>query len=140
VTTELLFPALLAAGRPGAAARLSGGILLLLTLAILVVGYSLPARFGIVAVAGCWLAVYPFVLAWGARMLQRDWRVPLGQLARALLETAVTLAATGALVALADALAANPGPWLRIAIVLLATALVQSGLYLRGRPRLNPAA
>ena len=139
VTTELLFPVLLAAGRPGTAARLSAGILLVLTVAIAAVGFTLPGRVGIIAVAGCWLAIYPFVLAWGARMLRRDFGVPLGALARGLTETAISLGATVALVVLADRLAGNPGPWLRIAIVLLATALVQSGLYLRGRRRLSPA-
>jgi O-antigen/teichoic acid export membrane protein len=138
VTTELLFPVLLAAGRPGTAARLSGGILLVLTIAILAVGYSLPERVGIIAVAGCWLGIYPFVLAWGARMLRQDWGVPLRELAGVLVETAISLGATVAFVALADALAGKPGPWLRIAIVLLATALVQSGLYVRAR-RLSPA-
>jgi O-antigen/teichoic acid export membrane protein len=139
VTTELLFPVLLAAGRPGVAARLSAGILSLLSIAILAVGYSLPARTGIIAVAGCWLGIYPFVLVWGARMVQRDWGMPLGALARVLVETAISLGATVALVTLADTLAGNPGPWMRIAIVLVATALVQSGLYLRGRRRLNLA-
>jgi hypothetical protein len=76
---------------------------------------------------------------WGARMLRRDWRVPLGELARALVETAISLGATMAVVALADALVGNPAPWLRIVIVLLATALVQSSLYLLGRRRLSPA-
>ncbi|WP_419757694.1 oligosaccharide flippase family protein [Acidisoma sp.] len=139
VTGELLFPVLLAAGRPGAAARLSGGILMVLTVAIAAVGYGLPERVGIVAVAGCWLGIYPFVLVWGATMLRREWGVPLGELAQVLVETAVSLAATAGLVALADALAGKPGSWLRIVIVLLATALVQSGLYLRGRRRLSPA-
>ena len=139
VTTELLFPVLLAVGRPGIAAKLSLGILLMLTVAILAVGYCLPERVGIIAVAGCWLSIYPFVLVWGARMLRRDWRVPLGELARALVETAISLGATMAVVALADALVGNPAPWLRIAIVLLATALVQSSLYLLGRRRLSPA-
>jgi O-antigen/teichoic acid export membrane protein len=140
VTTELLFPVLLAAGRPGTAARLSIGILLALTIAILAVAYSLPERVGIIAVAGCWLTIYPFVLGWGARMLRRDYNVSLGAMARVLVETAISLGATVALVVLADALAGNPGAWLRIAIVLLATGLVQSGLYLRGRQRLSPAA
>jgi hypothetical protein len=80
------------------------------------------------------------VLGWGARMLRRDDNVSLGAMARVLVETAISLGATVALVVLADALAGNPGAWLRIAIVLLATGLVQSGLYLRGRQRLSPAA
>jgi O-antigen/teichoic acid export membrane protein len=139
VATELLFPLLLAVGRPGVAARLSAGILLLLTIAILAVGYGLPAQMGIIAVAGCWLGIYPFVLAWGVRMLQRDWRIPLGTLARVLVEIATSLGATVGLVTLVDALFGDPEPWVRIATVVLATALVQSGLYLRGRRRLNPA-
>jgi O-antigen/teichoic acid export membrane protein len=139
VTTELLFPVLLAAGRPGAAARLSVGILLMLTLAILAVGYVFPEQAGIIAVAGCWLGIYPFVLAWGARMLHRQLRFPLRALAPVMIETAVSLGATIALVALADALAGKPNPWVQIAIVLLATALVQGVLYRRGRQRINPA-
>jgi O-antigen/teichoic acid export membrane protein len=139
VTTELLFPVLLAAGRPELAARLSAGILFLLTVAIFAVGCTLPARLGIIAVAGCWLGIYPFVLIWGARTLHRNWGIPLGAMARILLETAASLGATLGLVILVDALAGYPGPWVRIATVLVATALVQGGLYWRGRRRLNPA-
>ncbi|MCB8881059.1 oligosaccharide flippase family protein [Acidisoma cellulosilytica] len=139
VTTELLFPVLLAAGRPGIAARLSVGILLTLTLAIFLVGYLLPQGPGIIAVAGCWLAIYPFVLVWGARMLHRDLRFPLRALARVLVETAASLGVTLALVVLAEALAGNPASWVQIVIVLLATALVQGGLYLRGRQRIKLA-
>jgi hypothetical protein len=63
VITELLFPVLLPAGRG------TGGILLLPAIAILAVGYSMPERVGIIAIAGCWLGIYPFVPAWGAPML-----------------------------------------------------------------------
>jgi O-antigen/teichoic acid export membrane protein len=133
VTAELLFPALLATGRPGAAARLSGSILLLLSAAILIVGYIVPARTGTIAIAGCWLGIYPFVLAWGTRTLQRDWGVPMRELARVLVKPAIGLGATVALVALANALAGSRSPSVRLGIVLLATALVQGGLYLRER-------
>ncbi len=140
VTAELLFPVLLATGRPGTAARLSGSILLLLSAAILVVGYSVPARTGIIAIAGCWLGIYSFVLAWGARALQRNWGVPVRELARMLVKPVMGLGATVALVALADALAGSLGPWVQLGIVLLATALVQGGLYLREPRQLSATA
>jgi hypothetical protein len=43
--------------------------LLLPAIAILAAGYSMPERVGIIAIAGCWLGIYPFVPAWGTPML-----------------------------------------------------------------------
>jgi len=83
VTSQLLFPVMMASGRPGMAAGLSMMTLLLLTVGILVAGFSFDARTGIVAVSAIWLGVYPLLLVWGTATCGDTGTIRTGELAQA---------------------------------------------------------
>lgn len=82
VALLLLSTVMIGSGRPGLAARFSLAALLLLSTGILVAGFACRARLGIVAVSAVWLGIYPLLLAWGIRYLNRDWNVSGGDLWR----------------------------------------------------------
>ena len=133
VTTMLLATVMIGSGRPGTAARLSATTLLLLAASILVVGFSFPARSGLVAVSAIWLGLYPLVLAWGARYLRRHWEVRIRDLARAF---AAPLAGIGVMILIVSAarhLVPGAGPRLQVGLVVLTTALLYASLFLQGR-------
>ncbi|HEV2678448.1 MAG TPA: oligosaccharide flippase family protein, partial [Aliidongia sp.] len=135
VTSQLLSPVLMGSGRPGAAARLSAMTLLMLTLGILIAGFSFPAQTGIVAVSAVWLGVYPILLAWGARYLRQHWGVQAGDLAQAFV---VPFVGVGAMVAIVEAVRLSVGgsdPRIQVAIVVAAMALTYAGLALHARRR-----
>ena len=138
VMSQLMYPLLLGSGRPRTAAGLSAVTLLLLSGGFTIVGLTLPAGIGIVAIAAIWLALYPILLVWDARYLKRHWDIRARSLARAL---RVPLAA-GALLAGAVALAriwiAAGAPRMQIAVIIAAAALTYAGLYLRDRQRRYP--
>ncbi len=134
VTSQLLYPALIGSGQPGKAARLAATTLLLLTIGILAVGFSFPARTGLIAVSAVWLGIYPPLLAWGAVYLRRRWAIPFGELARVFI---VPLISVGAMSGIAEAaqLAGRFEPIIQIGIVLAAAALTYAGLLLHARRR-----
>ena len=132
--SQPLATVLIASGRPGTAARLSATMLLLLASGIVLAGLSVPAQAGIVAAAGVWLAIYPLLLAWGARYLRRDWDIDPASLARAVAVPGGGVAAM-AVVVLATRRLLGGGPVIQMELVVAATALVYAGLFLRGRRR-----
>ena len=127
-----LVTVMIASGRPGAAARLSATLLLALAAGIALVASLAPPRTGIAGVAAVWLAIYPALLAWGARYLARDWSVPAADLARALRLPAAGIAAM-TLAVLAARPFAGPDPRAQLALAVTATAVLYGGLFLHGR-------
>jgi O-antigen/teichoic acid export membrane protein len=135
VMSQLMYPLLLASGRPRTAAGLSVVTLLLLSGGFTIVGFTLPAGVGIVAIAAIWLALYPPLLLWDVRYLKRHWHIRARSLARAL---RVPLAAGGLLAAtveLARIWIAADAPRMQIAVIVAAAALTYTGLYLHDRQR-----
>ena len=130
--SQPLATVLIATGRPGTAARLSATMLLLLATGIVLAGLAVPAPAGLVATAGAWLAIYPLLLAWGARYLRRDWAVPAATLARAVALPGAGIAAM-VLTVLATRRLVGPDPRVQLALVVAATALLYGGLFVRGR-------
>ncbi|MGC8478057.1 MAG: oligosaccharide flippase family protein, partial [Acetobacteraceae bacterium] len=135
VTSQLIAPVLLAAGKPGTAAWLSTAALLLLVLGIAAVGASFPARTGLVAIACVWLAVYPPLIVWNVRYLGRHWRIGIGELLRPFLLPAAAIAAMLALARTLALLAPAGAPGFHIATVLMAMLLAYGLLLLVGRLR-----
>lgn len=135
VTAMLLSTVMIGSGRPGTAARLSATTLLLLAGSILLAGFSLPARSGLVAVAAIWLGLYPLVLFWGARYLRRHWAVRVRDLARAFAAPLAGIVVMVLIVAAARLLAPAAGPRVQVGLAVLATGLVYAGLLLRQRGR-----
>ena len=139
IASQLLFPVLIGSGRPGVAARLALATLLLLGAGILVAGFSLQARGGIIAVAGVWLGVYPLLLAWGARYLRRHWDIRAGALLRPFVAPGVGVAALVAGVEATRWLLGGAGPGMQVGIVLAATVMTYAGLFLYARLRSDTA-
>jgi O-antigen/teichoic acid export membrane protein len=83
VVAQLAYPLLLGSGRPQMAVRLSAATLLLLGAGMLLVGFTIPATSGTVAMSTVWLAVYPLLLIWQSRYLQRHWNISARDLIRA---------------------------------------------------------
>lgn len=129
---QLLTPVLMAARRPGLAARVSAVTLALLAVGIAAVGARFSAGPGIVAVAAVWLGIYPPLIAWGVFYLRRQWGVRPGRLAGAFV---APLVGTGAMVLLALAALHSLGggdPRRQLGIVVAATALAYGGLFRYG--------
>ena len=134
---QLIYPLLLGAGRPKIAMRLSGLTLLLLSAGFVLVGLGFAARTGIVGFALVWLAVYPLLLLWETRYLQRHWDIRAGRLARSLVAPFI---ATGLLVAAVEFARRliGGGPGLQLAVVLGVTTLTYGGIFLHAR-RMPPS-
>jgi len=133
VMSQLMSPVLLGSGRARTAAGLSAVTLLLLSGGFAIVGFTLPAGTGIIAIAAIWVAVYPLLLVWAVHYLRRHWSIHAVKLARAL---GVPLAAGGilaAVVELARMWTAGSGPRVQMAVILAAAAMTYGGLYLRSR-------
>lgn len=123
VVLELLYPLLMATGRPSTVVRLSAVTLLSLSAGIVAVGYSLPAHIGIAAAAAVWLVIYPPILAWGARDLRLNWGIHGTVLASAFILPAISIGMLVSLVVVSWTLIGASTPGLRIAIVGLAAIL-----------------
>jgi O-antigen/teichoic acid export membrane protein len=133
VTTQLLSPVLLASGKPGTAAGLSGVTLTMLTAAILAIGLTCHTSLGLIAVAAAWFAVYPPLLVWGTNYLRRHWQISLRELLRPFFAPGLGIVA---MVAATQALRLLPWgerPVVRIAGVVAATGLAYAGLLLQAR-------
>lgn len=135
VTTQLLYPLMMATGRPGAAARLSATTLALLTVGILIAGLSFPAQTGIVAVSVVWLVVYPLLLGWGGRYIWRNWSVRATELARALIPPCLGVAGLVVLVEAARLVGISTNLKVQLGVVIAATALTYCGQYVYARHR-----
>jgi O-antigen/teichoic acid export membrane protein len=132
VSSQLLSPLMLAAGRPGTAASLSAATLLMLTVGIAIVGVAFDAGTGIVAVSAVWLAVYPLLLVWGSAYLRRHWDIRLGELAPAFVPPLIAGGAMILTVTVARSLIGG-GPTIQIGVVLAAVAVTYAGLFLNAR-------
>jgi len=132
VSSQLLTPLMLAAGRPGTAANLSAATLMLLTVGIAAVGVTFDARTGIVAVAAVWLAVYPLLLVWGSAYLRRHWDIRVAELAQGFVAPLIAAGVMALVVKVLQELA-DGGPIIQVAIVVAAVALTYAGLFLNAR-------
>jgi O-antigen/teichoic acid export membrane protein len=97
MVAQLAYPMLFGSGRPQLAVRLSATTLLLLSGAMLLVGFTVPVTSGIVAISIVWLLVPPLLLVWQARYLRRHWNIGARDLigaCRAPVAAAAILAAT----------------------------------------------
>ena len=140
ITTQLLYPIMMGAGRPGLAAKLSALTFTLLTVGILAAGAFVPGPSGITAVAAVWLVVMPLTLLWGLRQLRRLQGIRPATLAPFLRAPVIALAAMVAAVEAVRVLI----PLDKVAdliVVVLATALTYAALGARrpGTPPLDPA-
>ncbi len=138
VMSQLLSAVLMGTGRPGTAAGLSLTTLLCLSLGILVVGCTLPAQSGIVAVAGIWLAIYPILLLWGASYLRTQWSIAGAEIVRAF---KLPVIGTGVLFLATEMIRRLSGSGLKtqIGIVSLMVTLTYAGLLLHERYRPDQA-
>ena len=135
VTSQLLSAVMMGTGRPGLAAGLSLTTLLSLSLGILIVGFTLPAQDGIIAVAAIWLSIYPILLIWGLRYLRLHWSITATEVARAF---KLPLVGIGIMISVTEAirhLTARSGSGTQIAIVVLMVTLTYAGLFLHARYR-----
>ena len=133
IIAQLLFPVLMASGRPGLAARMSAATLLLLSAGILAAGLSFRAGRGIIAVSAVWLGVYPLLLVWGALYLRRRWNIRVRQLARSLALPLVGVVLMVAVAEILDALVGSTSATLRLGIVLGVTLATYAGLFAYAR-------
>jgi O-antigen/teichoic acid export membrane protein len=132
VSSQLLTPLMLAAGRPGTAANLSAATLALLTVGIAIVGVTFDADTGIVAVAAVWLAVYPLLLIWGSVYLRRHWDIRVEELAQAFVAPLIAAGVMATVVKIVQRLV-DGGPVVQVGVVLAAVALTYAGLFLNAR-------
>jgi O-antigen/teichoic acid export membrane protein len=132
VSSQLLTPLMLAAGRPGTAANLSAATLVLLTVGVAIVGVTFDAQTGIVAVAAVWLAVYPLLLIWGSVYLRRHWDIRVEELAQAFVAPLIAAGVMALVVKVLQRLA-DGGPVVQLGIVVSAVALTYAGLFLNAR-------
>ena len=133
VTAQLIYPLVVARGRPGVAARVSMATLAGLVAGILIVGLRVTAPGGIVAAALVWVALYPPLLLWAGRYLRRRDLLGAGDLVRAFVAPTVGAIALGLGVSLVRAVTGPLDPRIDLAVVLGATALTYASLYRYGR-------
>ena len=132
VSSQLLTPLMLAAGRPGTAANVSAATLVLLTVGIAIVGVTFDAQSGIVAVAAVWLAVYPLMLIWGGVYLRLHWDIRVEELAQAFVAPLIAAGVMALVVKVLQRLV-DGGPVIQVGIVVSAVALTYGGLFLNAR-------
>ncbi|NPD65194.1 oligosaccharide flippase family protein [Lichenicola cladoniae] len=135
VSLLLLSTVMIGSGRPGMAARLSLAALLLLSMGILVAGFACRAQVGIVAVSAVWLAIYPLLLAWGARYLYRDWNVSGSDLWRHFKVPFIAVGMMIPVLAIGRLLIGGGDPRLLLALDVVVTASVYFILYRQQRKR-----
>lgn len=133
VIAQLLYPLVLGSGHPRTAVRLSAATLILAGAGMLIVGPWFAAETGIVAISAVWLAVYPVLLAWGARYLRRHWGLRARELARTLLLPLVSTVALVSIVGLGRLVIGSGDPWSQVGLIVAAAAVTYTGLLLHGR-------
>ena len=135
VVAQLLYPLLMATGHPGTALRLSAVTLLSLSAGVMTVGFSVSAHAGIVVVSAIWLAIYPPILAWGARDLWLRWDIHGTALASAFILPAVGIGALVSLAVVSGMLIGSSTPELQIAIVAIVAILTYAAILYQSRRR-----
>jgi O-antigen/teichoic acid export membrane protein len=140
VVSQLAYPVMFASGRPQLAVRFSATTLLLLGLGMLLVGLTIPAANGPVAMSAVWLVVPPLLLLWQARYLHRHWDVGVHDLIRALGKPIVAVAMLVLAVEAGRYLIGISSPALQIGVVVALALLTCIGLLLREPPQRDRAA
>lgn len=140
VVSQLAYPVMFASGRPLLAVRFSATTLLLLGLGMLLVGLTIPAANGPVAMSAVWLVVPPLLLLWQARYLHRHWDVGVHDLIRALGKPIVAVAMLVLAVEAGRYLIGISSPALQIGVVVALALLTCIGLLLREPPQQTQAA
>ena len=135
IASQLITPLLMGTGQPGKAARLSFATLAMLGGFILLAGLTVHGKMGLVAVAGAWLAIYPFLLSWSVGYLKREWGVAPLVLLRPFMAPALAVGLMVAFTLGARALPLGNAAWAQIAAAAVATGLAYGGLGLWGRLR-----
>lgn len=123
VTLEMIYPLMMASGKPGAAVRLSATTLILLSAGLLSAGLAFRGDSGIVAMSAVWLAVYPPLLIWAGHYLKKNWGIRARELAGAL---TVPLVGTVGLIViglLVETRLAGTSAFLRLAADLVMTGI-----------------
>jgi O-antigen/teichoic acid export membrane protein len=131
MVAQLAYPMLFGSGRPHLAMRLSATTLLLLSGAMLLVGFIVPVTSGIVAMSTVWLVVPPLLLLWQAQYLRRHWNIRARDLigaCRAPLAAAAILAAT---IEVGRLLIGNDSPALQLGMILSLSVFACLGLLRR---------
>jgi len=139
VVAQLAYPVIYASGRPHLAVRLSVTTLLLLGLGMLLVGVTVPAAMGLVAMSTVWLVVPPLLLVWQVRSLHRHWDVRIQDLSRTFAWPVVAVAMLVLTVEAIRHLLGGGSPALQVAVVAALALLTCLGLLLR-EPRQTIAA
>jgi O-antigen/teichoic acid export membrane protein len=140
VVSQLVYPVMFASGRPHLAVRFSVTTLLLLGAGMLLVGFTVPAANGLVAMSTVWLVVPPLLLLWQAHYLHRHWDVRIHDLIRA---SGAPIVAVAILVLAVEAgrhLIGISSPALQVAVVATLALLTCLGLLLREPPQRDRAA
>jgi O-antigen/teichoic acid export membrane protein len=140
VVSQLAYPVMFASGRPQLAVRFSATTLLLLGAGMLLVGLTIPAANGPVAMSAVWLVVPPLLLLWQARYLHRHWDVGVHDLIRALGKPIVAVAMLVLAVEAGRYLIGISSPALQIGVVVALALLTCIGLLLREPPQRDRAA
>jgi O-antigen/teichoic acid export membrane protein len=140
VVAQLTYPVMFASGRPQLAVRFSGLTLLLLSAGMLLVGFSVPAAHGLVAMSAVWLVVPPVLLLWQAYYLHRDWGVRVRDLVRASRAPMVTVAVLILVVEAGRRLIGIGSPVLQVAVVATLALLASIGLLRREPAQQTQAA
>jgi O-antigen/teichoic acid export membrane protein len=139
VVTQLAYPVIYASGRPQLAVRLSVTTLLLLGVGMLLVGATVPAATGLVAMATVWLVVPPLLLLWEAHYVHRHWDVKVQDLIRTLRGPLVAVVMLVLTVEAVRHFIAIGSPALQVAVVAALALLTCLGLLLRGPPQAHAA-
>ena len=140
VVTQLAYPLMFASGRPQLSVRFSVTTLLLLGAGMLLVGLTVPAANGLVAMSIVWLVVPPFLLLWQAHYLHRHWGVGIHDLIQA---SAAPIVAVAMLVLVVEAgrhLIGIGSPVLQVVVIAALALLTCLGLLLREPPQRDRAA
>lgn len=129
VTLEVLYALIFASGRPGAAVRLSGTTLLLLSAGLLAAGFIYPPETGIIAMSAVWLVIYPPLLIWGAGFLKRHWAIHVSQLKSAVIVPLAGVAVLAIIWTSVKPLIHGFNPVVEVACAALAASLTYLGLF-----------
>jgi O-antigen/teichoic acid export membrane protein len=140
VISQLAYPVMFASGRPHLSVRFSVMTLLLLGLGMLLVGLTVPAAHGLLAMSTVWLVVPTLLLLWQAHYLHRQWGVGVHDFIRA---SGPPLVAVAMLVLAVEAcryLIGISSPALQVAVVSALALPTCLGLLLREPPQRDRAA
>ncbi|MBS0273127.1 MAG: oligosaccharide flippase family protein [Proteobacteria bacterium] len=135
VISQILYPLMMATGRPGSAARLSAATLILLTMGIAAAGLSFPAKNGIIAVSVVWFSVYPVLIIWGIRHLRAHWNIRAADFLQVFGVPAAGICALAGMVEIGRLFIPSGDLKIQTGLVLAAAALTYAGLFLRTRYR-----